>query len=63
MITVSPTLKGRKIIKITPAAKLESEPCNAKPIAKPAAPITATIEAVWTHNWPRTATKVIIIMA
>ena len=31
----------------TPAAKFESDPCNAKPTAKPAAPSTATNEVVW----------------
>ena len=32
----------------TPEAKLESEPCKAKPTARPAAPMTATNEAVCT---------------
>ena len=31
----------------TPAAKFDSEPCNASPIARPAAPITAISEVVW----------------
>ena len=35
----SPTLNGRKAMIITPDAKLAKEPCNAKPRAKPAAPI------------------------
>ena len=29
-----------------PAAKLEGEPCNARPIARPAAPKTAIMEVV-----------------
>ena len=32
----------------TPAAKLESEPCRANPIARPAAAITAANEVVFT---------------
>jgi len=39
-------LNGRKIISITPEAKFESEPCRAKPTARPAAPIIATNEVV-----------------
>ena len=44
--TKSPALKGRNEISKTPEAKLDNEPCNAKPMAKPAAPMTATREVV-----------------
>ena len=37
----SPTLKGRKTIKKTPAAKLDSSPAQAAPIAMPAVAIKA----------------------
>ena len=42
----SPILNGRKNTSIRPAATLDKVPCNAKPIAKPAAPSTAMIEVV-----------------
>jgi hypothetical protein len=45
-----------KIIKIPPA-KLESEPCKDKPIAKPAAPRTATKEDVSIPSLEITVTK------
>ena len=45
--TNSPALKGRKRISMTPDAKLDSEPCSAKPIARPAAPTIAMNEPVW----------------
>ena len=44
--TKSPTLIGRNTMIITPAAKLDNVPCNAKPTAKPAAPKIATTDAV-----------------
>ena len=53
--TKSPWRKGLKINSMTPAAKFASEPCKAKPIAKPAAPTTATREAVCTPNRPSAA--------
>ena len=37
----SPILYGLKIMMSTPPAKLEREPCKARPTAKPAAAITA----------------------
>ncbi|MNE72677.1 hypothetical protein D3C80_1686380 [compost metagenome] len=51
----SPALMGRKMISRKPAAKLESEPCSARPMARPAAPIMATKEAVCTPTRPRAA--------
>jgi len=42
----SPILNGLKINIKTPAAKLDNEPCSAKPTAKPAAPSTAIKEVV-----------------
>ena len=52
-----PNLKGFiKIIKIPPA-KLESEPCKDKPIAKPAAPNIATKEVVGIPNFEITVIK------
>ncbi|CSC07180.1 Uncharacterised protein [Vibrio cholerae] len=41
-------MNGRNATISTPAAKLDSEPCRAKPTARPAAPITATTDAVCT---------------
>ena len=46
--TRSLTLYGRSTISITPAAKFDSEPCSARPIARPAAPSTATTAVVLT---------------
>ena len=60
--TQSPVVKGLNNNNITPAATLDNVPCNARPIAKPAAPKTAMIEVVCTPNCPNTAIKVIIIM-
>ena len=60
--TQSPVVKGLNNNNITPAATLDKVPCNAKPIAKPAAPRTAIIEVVWTPNCPRTAIRVMIII-
>ena len=45
-----PTLNGLRNRSITPAATLDKVPCNAKPIANPAAPNTAIIEVVFTPN-------------
>jgi hypothetical protein len=42
IVTELPIRNGRKINSMTPAAKLESVPCNASPIASDAAPMTAT---------------------
>ncbi len=53
--TKSPFLKGRKISSITPAAKFESVPCRARPMARPAAPSTATSEVVSIPNRLSTA--------
>ena len=36
-----------------PPAKFAKEPCNAKPTAKPAAPIIATNDVVLTPNCPK----------
>jgi hypothetical protein len=38
----------------TPPAKFANDPCNAIPIAKPAAPISAMNEVVWIPNMPAT---------
>lgn len=38
--------------------KVESDPCSARPMAKPAAPITAIIEEVSIPTRPRAATAV-----
>ena len=51
----SPTLKGRKMISMMPAAKFDSEPCKAKPTARPAAPMMAIKDVVWIPIWPRAA--------
>ena len=51
----SPTLYGRNSTISTPAAKFDSEPCNARPTARPAAPIRATSEAVLTPRAPMAA--------
>ena len=48
--TKCPHSKGRKIISMIPAAKFDSEPCNANPIARPAAPIMATNDVVSTPS-------------
>ena len=53
--TYWPTLKGRKISSITPAATFDSVPCKARPIARPAAPKTAIRLVVSTPNRFRTA--------
>ena len=42
----SPTLKGRKTNSMTPAAKFDRVPWRASPTASPAAPSTATSDAV-----------------
>ena len=47
----SPTLIWRNRISITPEARFESDPCKANPIAKPAAPSTATKDAVCMPTW------------
>ena len=53
----SPILNGlNKMIKIPPA-KFESEPCNDKPIAKPAAPKIATNDEVSIPSFDITVTK------
>ena len=43
----SPTLNGLNKRIRTPPAKLDKEPWSAKPMARPAAPITATNDAVY----------------
>ncbi len=48
---------------ITPEAKLESEPCNAKPTARPAAPSTAINEVVCTPSCPSAASATKTISA
>ncbi len=52
----SPTLNGRKMIIRKPAAKFASEPCKARPIARPAAPKMAMNEVVWIPSWPSATT-------
>ena len=54
--TKSPSLMGRKMIIITPAATFDRVPCSARPMARPAAPMTATIEVVWMPNVLSTTT-------
>ena len=44
----------------TPPARLANEPCRARPIAKPAAPIAATREALSTPNCVITNTNKMI---
>lgn len=46
--TKSPFLIGRKKMIITPAATLDRVPCRARPMARPAAPMTATTLVVCT---------------
>jgi hypothetical protein len=53
---------GRKVTSKTPAARLESEPCNARPMAKPAAPSTAITDAVCTPTRPSAAINVNAMM-
>ncbi len=55
--TKSPALNGLKVISNTPDAKLDNEPCSAKPTAKPAAPNTAIKLVVSIPTWLATATK------
>ena len=40
----------------TPAARFDSEPCSASPMARPAAPMIAASEVVWMPNRPRMKT-------
>ena len=40
---------------VIPAAKLDSEPCNARPMARPAAPKTAIKDVVWMPSIPNAA--------
>ena len=49
--TKSPTRYGRNITIRTPDAKFASEPCKARPTARPAAPMTAISEVVCTPIW------------
>ena len=53
----SPSLKGLKSIINIPPAKLDSDPCNDKPIASPAAPKIATNEDDSTPSLVTTATN------
>ena len=59
----SPTSMGRRNNSITPAAMLASVPCRARPMARPAAPITAMMLVVCTPNWARAAMTTKIRMA
>lgn len=52
----SPTLKGRSTIRKAPAAKFESRPDQAMPMATPAAASTAAKVVVSTPDTPRMAT-------
>lgn len=54
--TKSPTLKGRRMTRNTPAAKLERRPAQAAPIAMPAAAMRAAKVVVSTPKYPRMAT-------
>ena len=45
---MSPAWKGRSTISITPEAMFDSESFSARPIARPAAPTTASSEVVGT---------------
>ena len=54
--TASLMRNGRKIISITPEATWLKVPCRARPMARPAAPRAARIEAVWTPSWASAAT-------
>ncbi len=47
---------GRSTINITPAAKFDSEPCSARPTARPAAPRTAITAVVLTPTVSSAAT-------
>ena len=58
--TLWPTLKGRKISSMMPAARLESVPCKASPTARLAAPMTATRLVVWMPNCDSTASRVTV---
>ena len=61
--TYSPARNGRNSTSNTPAARLDREPCNAKPTAKPAAPSTAITDAVCTPTRPNAAISVKAIIA
>ena len=52
----SPTLKGRKTCRKTPAAKLPSMPLQAAPTATPAPASRAAKLAVWMPKKPKMAT-------
>ncbi len=56
-LTMSPTVKGRRIMSTTPAAMLDRESLRARPTARPAAPSTVSREAVLTPSWPTAATQ------
>ena len=60
--TKSPTLKGRKVRSMTPAAKFENVPWKARAMARPAAPSTATNEAVFTPRTPIEVTTTITMI-
>jgi len=59
-LTEWPMRNGRKISSITPAARLVSVPCRARPIAREAAPRTATRLVVWMPNCDSTASTVTV---
>ena len=48
-------MAGRNVTSSTPEAKFDKDPCSARPIASPAAPIAATNEAVGMPSWPSAA--------
>lgn len=54
---VSPTLKGLNNMMSMPPAKLDNEPCSESPMAKPAAPNTATKEELSMPSLEITVTK------
>jgi hypothetical protein len=57
---IAANLKGRKISSMTPAARLESVPCKARPTARLAAPRMAMRLVVWMPNCESTASTVTV---
>ena len=54
--TFSPTRNGRSTSSMMPAAMLDSVPCSARPMARPAAPSAAMMDVVFTPNCASTVT-------
>ncbi|OHE82409.1 MAG: hypothetical protein A2X76_09575 [Lysobacterales bacterium GWF1_69_6] len=55
--TASPARNGRSTISITPEAMFDSESFSARPMARPAAPSTASSEVVGTPSASSAATS------